>query len=199
MPTVSSLPLPFVTDAGADEIRDVNSALAARAAAGDVGAFRQLYERCAGRVFALCLRMTGSPQRGKELAHDAFVRAWEKLPQFRGESAFDTWLHRLTVNVVLESRRAEQRREARVTLADDEASPDPMGNAAARPSTDVLSRIDLERAIALLPPGARTVFVLHDVEGYRHEEIAERLELAPGTVRAQLHRARQLLKGMLTR
>jgi RNA polymerase sigma-70 factor (ECF subfamily) len=188
-----------MTDPTAAPAADEVSALVVRAREGDVLAFQRLYERSAGRVFALCLRMTGERQRARELAHDAFVRAWERLTSFRGESHFDTWMHRLAVNVVLEARRGDSRREARVTLADDEGTGQAMELAGARAPADVLARVDLERAIAALPPNARQVFVLHDVEGFRHDEIAERMHLAPGTVRAHLHRARQLLMRMLSR
>lgn len=188
-----------MTDASTASPADEVGALVALASAGDVAAFRRLYERSSGRVFALCLRMTSDGQRARELAHDAFVRAWERLPSFRGESHFDTWMHRLAVNVVLEAARSDRRREARVSLADDEGSPDAMASAGAYAPADVLDRIDLERAIATLPPNARTVFVLHDVEGFRHDEIAERMQLATGTVRAHLHRARQLLMRMLNK
>ena len=136
---------------------------------------------------------------GCPLAHDAFVRAWERLPGFRGESHFDTWMHRLAVNVVLEAARSDRRRQARVSLAEDEGDPEAIAAAGARPPADVLDRIDIERAVAALPPNARAVFVLHDVEGFRHDEIAERMHLAPGTVRAHLHRARQLLMRTLNR
>lgn len=188
-----------MTDPSATPVAEDVSALVARARGGDVGAFQRLYERNAGRVFAVCLRMTGERTRARELAHDAFVRAWDRLTTFRGESHFDTWMHRLAVNVVLEARRSERRREARVALVDDAATEQVVERAGARPGTDVLARIDLERAIAALPPNAREVFVLHDVEGYRHDEIAERMRLAPGTVRSHLHRARQLLMRMLNR
>lgn len=188
-----------MTDASTASPADEVGALVALASTGDVAAFKRLYERSSGRVFALCLRMTADSQRARELSHDAFVRAWERLPGFRGESHFDTWMHRLTVNVVLETARTDKRREARVSLAEDEGSPDEIAAAGARLPADVLNRIDLERAIAALPPNARTVFVLHDVEGFRHDEIAERMQLAPGTVRAHLHRARQLLMRNLNR
>lgn len=171
-------------------------ALVARAARGDVTAFEQLYARSAGRVYAICLRMTGERQRARELTHDAFVRAWERLSTFRGEAAFDTWMHRLAVNVVLTASRTERRRMARMVSTDDE---DSFGAAAGNPAGDVESRLDIESAIAALPNRAREVFVLHDVEGYRHDEIAERLELQPSSVRAQLHRARQLMMRMLNR
>lgn len=175
---------------------DESAALVARAARGDVGAFEALYTRSSGRVYALCVRMTGDRQRARELTHDAFVRAWERLSTFRGDAAFDTWMHRLAVNVVLTALRGERRRQRRLvdSTDDDEAVEAPRS----RPA-EVESRVDLERAIALLPPRAREVFVLHDVEGYRHDEIAERLDLQPGSVRAQLHRARQLLMRMLNR
>ena len=177
---------------------DDTAALVAVAARGDVRAFEQLYQKTSGRVYAVCIRMTGDPQRARELTHDAFVRAWERLSTFRGESAFETWIHRLAVNVVLTARRGERRREAHLVHTDDEdvsESESTLG----RPAPDVESRIDLERAIAALPPRAREVFVLHDVEGYKHDEIADRLELQSSSVRAQLHRARRLIMGMLNR
>ncbi len=177
---------------------DETAALVALAARGDVGAFERLYARSAGRVYAVCMRMTGDPQRAREFTHDAFVRAWERLSTFRGEAAFETWMHRLAVNVVLTTTRGERRRAARMVASADE--PEAESDAAlARPAPDVEMRVDLERAIAALPPRAREVFVLHDVEGYRHDEIAERLELQSSSVRAQLHRARRLIMRMLNR
>lgn len=177
---------------------DDTAALVALAARGDVSAFERLYARSAGRVYAVCVRMTGDPQRAREFTHDAFIRAWERLSTFRGESAFETWMHRLAVNVVLTATRGERRRAARFSASTDEdaAESEP---AFARSPSDVETRLDLERAIAALPPRAREVFVLHDVEGYKHDEIAERLELQPSSVRAQLHRARQLIMRMLNR
>ena len=122
------------------------------------------------------------------------MRAWERMATWRGDAAFGTWLHRLTVNVVLESFRSERRRLARVSLAGDDDEVD-----AAVSTSEPGDALDLERAIARLPRGARTVFVLHDVEGYRHGEIAEMTGLAEGTLRAQLCRARRLLMEMLDR
>lgn len=176
---------------------DDSAGLVALAARGDVKAFEQLYARSSGRVFAICLRMTGDGQRARELTHDAFVRAWERLSTFRGEAAFETWMHRLAVNVVLTATRGDRRRAARMVESDDEGTESKA--AFSQQPVDVETRLDLERAIAALPPRAREVFVLHDVEGYRHEEIADRLELQPSSVRAQLHRARQLLMRMLSR
>ena len=174
------------------------AALVALAARGDVSAFEQLYTKCAGRVYAVCVRMTGDPQRAREYTHDAFVRAWERLSTFRGEASFETWMHRLTVNVVLTATRGERRRAARFVPTEDEPTTE-TALALSTSAPDVETRIDLERAIAALPPRAREVFVLHDVEGYRHEEIADRLDLEASSVRANLHRARRLIMRMLTR
>jgi RNA polymerase sigma-70 factor (ECF subfamily) len=192
-----ALPLSMI-DQQAATTSDDTAALVALAARGDVGAFEKLYAKSAGRVYAVCIRMTGDPVSAREYTHDAFVRAWERLSTFRGEAAFETWMHRLAVNVVLTARRGDRRREAHlVPTADDEANE---GNPHfSRAPEDMDSRIDLENAIASLPPRAREVFVLHDVEGYKHDEIADRLELQASSVRAQLHRARQLIMRMLNR
>ena len=164
-----------------------------RARQGDQSAFEQLYRLHARRVYALCLRLAGDAVEARRLAQDAFVRAWERLPGFRGDSAFTSWLHRLTVNVVLADRRAAGRRRRRVMLDGDAAD--------AQPAADAWSpeRMDLERAIAALPAGARAVFVLFDIEGYGHAEIAVMTGIAPGTSKAQLHRARRLLREALSR
>jgi RNA polymerase sigma-70 factor (ECF subfamily) len=170
-----------------------DSSLVERAAAGDVAAFEELYRSNASRVFLLCLRMAGDEAMAEELAQEAFVRAWQKLGSFRGESAFSTWLHRLTVNVVLGNRRSTARREARVKPVAEEVLVDIAVN-----DSWPADAIDLTRAIAELPEGARTVFVLHDVEGFRHHEISRFLGIAEGTSKAQLHRARKLLRKALT-
>jgi len=161
---------------------------------GDVDAFERLYHLHAGRVYALCLRLAGEPVEARELVQDTFVHAWEALPRFRGESSLTTWLHRIAVNAMLERRRRDKRRSARVALVEDEDDVEsaPMAGGFVAP-TDVATAIDLERAIAALPPGVRRAFVLHEVEGYTHEEVAGMTGLATGTLRAQLHRARQLL------
>lgn len=168
--------------------------LVARAQAGDQAAFRDLYRQHAGRVYGLCLRLTGDAGDAEERTQDVFVRLWDKLRSFRGESAFSSWLHRLAVNVVLNERRTTSRREQRVTPAEDPGSLEKnRGN-----PTEGLS-IDLERAIAELPDGAREVFVLYDIEGYAHAEIAELVGIAEGTSKAQLFRARRLLREKLER
>lgn len=167
-----------------------------QAQAGDRSAFERIYRENVGRVHALCLRLCGDPARAEELTQDVFVRAWRRLGTFRGDSAFSTWLHRLAVNEVYQAFRSERRRHARVMATDDlsvyeHANPE----AVPRPGR----RIDLEEAIRALPPGARTAFVLHDIEGYKHREIAELTGQAIGTSKAQLHRARKLLREALER
>ena len=181
--------------------------LARRATSGDESAFEQLYRAHAPRVFALCLRMSGSRQRAAELTQDAFVHVWERLASWRGESALSSWIYRLTVNLVLSNVRTEQRRQKREVS--EESTPD-MDHGTSDRGADarvvgvvkpasVHEAIDLERAIAALPNGARTVFVLHDIEGYQHDEIAKMTGTAEGTCRAQLHRARKLLMEALDR
>lgn len=161
----------------------------AAAQAGDERAFGRLYTTHVGRVYALCLRLEGNAGRAEELTQDVFVRAWDGLSSFRGESAFGTWLYRLTVNVVLSDRRSAWRRSRHeIPLDLHEELPH-----AAREAPAGLA-LDLENVIAALPAGARTILVLHDVEGYRHEEIAELTDITIGTSKSQLSRARRLLR-----
>ena len=159
---------------------------------GNVAAFERLYRAHAGRVYALCLRLTADPPRAEVLAQDSFVRAWERLGTFRGESPFAAWLRQVTVNVVMADQRAASRRARRVMTTDDDEILEGKG----APPTDA-ERLDLERAIRTLPDGARAVFVLHDVEGYGHEEIASLMGIAEGTSKAHLHKARGKLKEIL--
>jgi RNA polymerase sigma-70 factor (ECF subfamily) len=142
--------------------------------------------------------MVADRGRAEELTQDVFVRAWEKLHLFRGESSFSTWLHRLTVNVVLNARKSDGRQKSRFEENDEEQGMDAHAGVVGMPLApgDLL---DLEKAIEKLPPGARRVFVLHDVEGYKHEEIAEMLGVTSGATKAQLHRARLLLREALNR
>jgi len=165
-----------------------------RAQAGDTRAFETLYRTHVGRVYAVCLRMVADERRAAELTQDTFVRAWQHLDSFRGDSAFSSWLYRVTVNVVLVALRSRRRRRARLEPTDDWTRIDKAGP---RPAAD--EALDLEQAIATLPTQARTVLVLHDLEGYRHKEIATLMGIAPGTSKAHLHRARQLLKRFLNR
>lgn len=168
----------------------------ALAARGDRGAFERLYRGHVDRIFSLCVRMVGDRAHAEELTQDVFVRCWEKLAQFRGESAFGTWLHRLAVNVVLNDRQVERRHRERHD--DSVEDVDAISPGDARPVPVPGLSMDLEHAIAGLPPGARKVFVLHDVEGYTHEEIGAMLGVTAGGCKAQLHRARMLLREALT-
>ena len=180
--TAESDTLPF--DAGEDAV------LVRRAASADTTAFEALYRRHHRRVHGVIVRLVGQAgARAEDLTQEAFVRAWQALPTFRFESAVSTWLHRLAVNTALMELRSRRSRP----LADDDEDaldavpmPDTAGHA-------MLGR-DLERAVATLPPRARAVLVLHDVEGWKHEEIAEELGMAVGSSKAQLHRARGLLR-----
>lgn len=171
--------------------RAAERALAQRAAAGDERAFEEIYRANSARVFGLCLRMAGTRPRAAELTQDVFVHVWQRLGSWRGDSALSSWIYRVTVNLVLSNVRGEQRRLTR-EMSDEELT-EPQRMTAERREPREEHRLDLERAIAGLPPGARTVFVLHDVEGYQHAEIAKMTGTAEGTCRAQLHRARRLL------
>lgn len=169
---------------------DLETVEVRRAASGDEGAFARLYRRHVARIHTLVRRMAG-PDSADDLTQDVFIRAWDKLPSFRAESAFSTWLHRLAVNVVLSRRRSEK--SERTWFIDDDG---PLLHASGKthfPGTVM----DLESAITRLPEGARQVFVLHDVEGWTHEEIAAEFGLVPGTSKSQLSRARAALRRML--
>lgn len=169
-------------------------ALVARAQGGDEGAFEEVYRRTAERIYAVCLRMCGDADEAAERVQDAFVRAWERLGSFRGESLFTTWMHRLTVNLVLEARRSRGRRRAR-----EVAEPDLERFARAAVQAMPGTKVDLERAIAGLPAKAREVLVLRDVEGFKYDEIARMTGVSLGTVKAQIHRARGLVREALER
>lgn len=160
------------------------------AAAGDARAFERLYRRHAGRIHGLALRMVG-PAHSEELAQEIFVRCWQKLGSFEGRSQFGTWLYRLGVNHLL-SRRTQIARTRDREVAGDDIHPHLPARAAR-----VDERMDLEGALQRIPPGAREVFVLHDVEGFRHEEIGQMLGIASGTSKSQLHHARRLLREQL--
>jgi RNA polymerase sigma-70 factor (ECF subfamily) len=177
--------MPAAPDAEADRA-DV-----ALAAAGDTVAFERLYRRHVARIHSLCRRMIGDGE-ADDVTQDVFVRAWGKLNLFRGESAFGTWLYRLAVNVILGRRQTLGVRAARHAGGDPDTLP-----LATRPAR-VDIRVDVEAAIGRLPRGARDVFLLHDVEGYTHEEIADLLQVTSGTSKSQLHRARMTLREYLS-
>ncbi len=159
----------------------------ALAAGGDPSAFERLYRAHVARIHSLTRRMLGTHD-ADEVTQDIFVRTWQKLGQFRGESAFSTWLHRLAVNVVIERRRSYAIQRERMTN-----DPSALEFVTVAPARGDL-RVDFEHAIEQLPPGAREIFVLHDVEGYKHREIAAMLDIASGTSKRQLHRARMLMR-----
>ena len=184
---------PAVTPAAAADAaspREEDHALVRAAGAGDVRAFEALYRRHSRRIYAVLWRLCGHEARAEDLVQDAFVRAWQALPGFRFESAFSTWLHRLAVNTALMELRSRAGAEA---LETDDAALE--FHTAPGSKRDL--GMDLEKVVAKLPPRARAVLVLHDVEGWKHEEIAAELGMAVGSSKAQLHRARGLLRGML--
>lgn len=168
-----------------------DSALVRRSAAGDTRAFEQLYRSHVGRVHGAILRLVGMDRaRAEELTQEAFVRAWQKLSSFRHESAFSTWLYRLGVNTALMELRGRREAES----VDDATLEYAAGGEVPFCAGE---RGDLERAVSALPPRARAVLVLHDVEGWKHEEIGAELGMATGSSKAQLHRARGLLRRAL--
>lgn len=159
---------------------------------GDLAAFERLYRAHVSRIHSLVRRMLGA-DLADEVTQDVFVRAWQKLDTFRGEAAFGTWLHRVAVNVVLARRKRLGVRRERIAADPEHALRSASGR---RPRPDLT--IELEAGVQRLPDGAREVFVLHDVEGYKHREIAELLGVTVGTTKAQLHRARMLLRGYVS-
>jgi RNA polymerase sigma-70 factor, ECF subfamily len=168
--------------------------LVVRSQAGDSDAFEALYRTHVGQVHALCQRMMGDAEQAKELTQDVFVRAWQGLGSFRGEAAFGTWLHRLAINVVRDRQRSDFRRRARFEFREDLES-----TAAVTPGVAPDSQIDLERAIGTLPPRARNALILHEIHGYKCREVAEMTGTAVGTVQVHLHRARKMLKEVLSK
>ena len=163
---------------------------AALAADGDHGAFERLYRRHVTRIHSLARRMAG-PDVADELTQDAFVRAWQKISQFRGEAAFGSWLYRVAISVILGHRRRLAIHRGR------EAPEEAIQGGSRSHETDAQIGIDFEAAMSTLPERARHVFVLHDVEGYKHREIARLLKITTGTSKSQLHRARMLLRTSL--
>lgn len=174
------------TDAG------LNAALAGDRMSG----FEDLYKKHYRRVYSICLRMTGNMAEAEDLTQEVFIQLHRKIGSFRGEAAFTTWLHRLTVNQVLMHFRKRSVRSELTT--DDGEMPDSIDPETINPEAmPIVDRIGLENAIAQLPNGYRTVFVLHDVEGYEHEEIAKLLGCSAGTSKSQLHKARLKLRRLL--
>lgn len=172
--------------------------LAQAAARGEMRAFEGLYERHYRRVYSLCLRMVANVTEAEDLTQEVFIHLFRKLGSFRGESAFTTWLHRLTVNHVLMHFRKRGVRLEKTTEEGKVPESARSGNQG-RPPVPVIDRIALDKAIAQLPPGYRMAFVLHDIEGYEHEEVANLLGCSVGTSKSQLHKARMRLRELLTK
>jgi RNA polymerase sigma-70 factor (ECF subfamily) len=163
-----------------------------RAAGGDQAAFERLYRGHVGRVYSLAVRMAGAGE-AEDLTQEVFIRAWSKLGTFKGDAQFGTWLHRLAVNYILSRRAVLKKREDRVFGGEGI-----LGRLMAPKKRASGAALDLEHAIARLPSRAKQVFVLYDVEGFAHDEIAESLGISVGTSKSQLHRARMLLREQLS-
>jgi RNA polymerase sigma-70 factor, ECF subfamily len=171
--------------------------LANAAAAGNLSAFEELYRRHHRRVYSLCLRMVGNAADAEDLTQDVFIQLFRRISSYRGEAAFSTWLHRLTVNQVL--MRFRKRTVKFETTAEDGILPTVAAHGSENPrSMPIIDHIALDRAIEQLPPGYRSVFVLHDIEGYEHEEIGKLLGITVGTSKSQLHKARMKLRLLLS-
>ena len=170
--------------------------LAQKAAEGDRQSFEQLYQRHNQRVYSLCLRMTANVAEAEDLAQEVFIQLYRKIGSFRGDSAFTTWLHRMTVNQVLMHFR-KRRVKVEHTTEEGETPVRTVTGTENPNRMPVVDKIALDRAIAQLPPGYRAIFVLHDVEGYEHEEIGRMMRIAVGTSKSQLHKARMKLRGLL--
>ncbi|HEX2342054.1 MAG TPA: sigma-70 family RNA polymerase sigma factor [Vicinamibacterales bacterium] len=172
--------------------REAEAALVERCRRGEMGAFEELYGAYAGRLYNVACRLLGNPADAEDLVQEAFLQAHRKLDTFRGNAALGTWLHRLLVNLGLDYLRSRAGRTAHATAGMEDVNVVPF----TRPET-VAERIDLEHAIARLPDGSRAAFVLHDVEGLDHKEVAAVLGVSEGTSKSQLHKARLKLREML--
>jgi RNA polymerase sigma-70 factor (ECF subfamily) len=180
--------------------RDPNEAeLIERAKLGDAQAFQALYDKHKRRVYSLCLRMTANTAEAEDLTQEAFLQLYRKIGTFRGESAFSTWLHRLSVNVVLMQLRKKSLPVVSLeeTTQGEEDTPKKDFGAEDLALAGSIDRLQLQRAVDDLPPGYRMIFVLHDVEGYEHNEIATIVGCSIGNSKSQLHRARRKLRDLL--
>jgi len=179
-------------------VRAADLELARRCRNGDAAAFEELYRQHAGRLYNLALRMAGSTQEAEDLLQEVFLHAYRKLGSFRGESSLGTWLYRLGMNQCLDYLRGRQARMNQATASlDEDGAAEPAAPAPAIPVA--VNRVDLERAIARLPDGCRAAFLLHDVEGFEHHEVARILGVSEGTSKSQVHKARMKLRSMLVR
>ena len=187
---------PALPSKPSETVRSADLELAKRCRGGDAAAFEQLYREHAGRLFNLAVRMAGSTDAAEDLLQEIFLLAHRKLAGFRGESSLGTWLYRLAMNQCLDFLRGRQSKMGRVTDSfDDDEAEEPV-----TPMTmSAVARIDLERAIDQLPPGCRAAFLLHDVEGFEHREVADILGVSEGTSKSQVHKARMKLRVTLSK
>jgi RNA polymerase sigma-70 factor, ECF subfamily len=185
---------PMIAAGATYEIHTVTDeeSLIERVQEGHTDAFEQLYRQHVSRIYALCLRMTGNRPEAEDRTQEVFVKAWQKISSFEGRSSFHTWLHRIAVNLLISAHRKNTNKDRYEFSVEDTAQVQGAGV-----SDRTTQRLDLESAIAKLPERARMVFVLHDVEGYKHQEIASLTGMATGTSKVQAHRARKLLREML--
>ena len=184
----------------ADRVTDITKVkdleLAQSAANGDMPGFEELYRRHHRRVYSICLRMLQNASEAEDLTQDVFIQLYRKIGSFRGDSAFTTWLHRMTVNQVLMHFRKRTVKFEKTT--EDGETPDQIVSGTANPEKmRIVDKIALDNAIAQLPDGYKNVFVLHDVEGFEHEEVAKILGCSVGTSKSQLHKARLKLQKLL--
>ena len=178
----------------------IEAELIERAKLGDAQAFQALYDKHKRRVYSLCLRMTANTAEAEDLTQEAFLQLYRKIATFRGESAFSTWLHRLSVNVVLMHLRKKNLPVVSLeetTQGGDEDTPKKDFGADDLALAGSIDRLQLQKAVDDLPPGYRTIFVLHDIEGYEHNEIAAIVGCAIGNSKSQLHKARMKLRDLL--
>lgn len=187
---------PVVQELVASDAADLD--LCRMASNGNLAAFELLYERYHRRTYSLCLRMTSNQTEAEDLTQEVFIQLFRKVGSFRGDSAFSTWLHRLTVNQVLMHFRRRSVRNERTS--EDGEMPEQTVTGSANPNKmQVVDRIALKNAIGQLPRGYRTVFILHDIQGFEHEEVARRMGISIGTSKSQLHKARLKLRGLLAK
>jgi RNA polymerase sigma-70 factor (ECF subfamily) len=191
-----SVPLPRTEGSPPGRLEDM--ALVERCRKGDLGAFEELYRQHAGRLYSVACRMVGNSSDAEDLLQEIFLAAHRKLDSFRGDSALGTWLYRLATNLCLDYLRSKAARTSQLTsVLDDEPK---LADSSSRSLAErTLTRMDLERALQQLPEGCRAAFVLHDIEGLEHREVADALGIAEGTSKSQVHKARLRLRSLLTR
>jgi RNA polymerase sigma-70 factor (ECF subfamily) len=180
-----------------EDSRSADSTLVARCVAGEAGAFKELYDAHATRLYNLAYRMAGTAVEAEDLLQEIFLHAFRKLSSYKGESTLGTWLYRLAMNLCLDRLRSRQGKMDRVTVAlDDERGE--AGGLAVRRIDSVVQRLDLERAIAQLPASYKAAFLLHDVEGFEHHEVGAMLGIAEGTSKSLVHKARLRMRAVLS-